>query len=119
VFQRSDLKSTEDWYEFGREQGLAAGNAEITQQRPDFGSHETMLVTGHELLDGAYCLLRQPQVDFPSPEHGMSWMSGLHVGVAAAGARVGYSVMVDDPTAGSVLCVFVHRWPRPMDATIN
>jgi hypothetical protein len=95
------VNSTEDWYEVGFAEGLAAASAEMVQRPPNFGRHEANLVMGHALHDGIYNLVSRSENDFQSIEAGGAWINGIGAGAASAGGRIGFQTAVGDPASES------------------
>jgi hypothetical protein len=117
------LKTTEDWYAIGYEEGVRAGNSDMEYQERDFGPHEGALAEGHALFDGEYALVSRSYLDFDNHDLCSSWMAGVVEGCMSVGARMGLTAATPDVASGvtgakRLHLVIVKDFP-PTDTTWN
>ncbi|NTH64464.1 hypothetical protein G6L33_11435 [Agrobacterium rhizogenes] len=102
------MKTTEDWYAIGYEEGVRAGNSNMEYQERDFGPHEGALAEGHALFDGEYALVSRSYLDFDTHDLCSSWMAGVIGGCTSVGARMGMSTGTPDVTSDVIGAKRIH-----------
>jgi len=117
------LKTSEEWFAIGREEGIRAGGSEMSYQARDFGPREDALASGHALFDGEYALITRSYGDFANHDLCGSWMAGVIEGCTSVGARLGFTTGTPDIASGRADAVRLHlmivKDVAPADVALN
>ncbi|AIC28137.1 hypothetical protein IE4771_CH03043 [Rhizobium etli bv. mimosae str. IE4771] len=117
------MKTTEDWYAIGYEEGVRAGNSDMAYKGRDFGPHEGALAEVYALHDGECAVVTRSYLDFSNHDLCSSWMAGVIEGSMSVGARMGGTTGTPDIASGVPgamrLHLFIVKDFPPTDATWN